>query len=364
MKERNTILIAEDVEINRELLVMMFEEQYTVAQAENGQVAIDYLAEHSEDVACLLLDLLMPVKDGFAVMEFMKENGMMEKIPIILITGDNSKSTEEKAYNYGAADVIYKPYVERVVMRRVKNIVDLYTHQNHIEDLVEQKTREIEQQAAEIRETNDLLIEGLGKITEFRTLESREHSKRVKMFTGIILHYVKELHPELGLTDKDMENIIRASVLHDIGKLGIQDSIVLKRREDRTEAEERVMRTHPTVGCEVLEIFDKINDKEFYQYCYDICKYHHENWDGSGYPNQVAGEGIPLAAQIVAIANTYDSLMVSRAYSTPFSHPAAVEEIMVNRKNEFSPVALECFDMAKEELYKLVEFKPEISFLS
>ncbi len=364
MKERNTILIAEDVEINRELLALMFEEQYKVAQAENGQVAIDYLAGHSEDVACLLLDLLMPVKDGFAVMEYMKENGMMEKIPIILITGDDSKSTEEKAYNYGASDVIYKPYIERVVMRRVKNIIDLYTHHNYIEDLVEQKTREVEAQAAALRETNDLLIEGLGKITEFRTLETKEHSQRIKIFTGITLHYVKELHPELGLTDQDMENIIRASVLHDIGKLGIQDNIVRKRQEERTEAEERIMRTHPTVGCEMLAIFENINDKDFYQYCYDICKYHHENWDGSGYPNKVAGDDIPLAAQIVAIVDRYDSLVSSRVYSTPFSHSAAVEEIMEKRSHEFSPIALECFDMAKEELYKLVEFKPELSFLS
>ena len=361
--KRNTLLIADDMKMNRALLALMFKEQYNVVEAENGQEAIDYLEAHGDSVACLLLDLLMPVKDGFEVMTYMRDKRMMDTIPIILITSEASTETEEKAYDLGAADVIYKPYVERVVMRRVKNVVDLYTHKNHMEDLVKEKTKKIAEQAEEIKETNNLLIEGLGKIIEVHTPENKEHAIRVKTFTGLMLHYAREVHPELGITREDMDAIARASVLHDIGKLAIPTNILIKPANERTEEEKQILRTHPTAGCEILEYFSGIKDKLFYKYCYEICKYHHERYDGSGYPEQCSGSQIPIAAELVAIADTYDALIKKTAYHIPFTHQAAVEEIMSGNAGAFSPTALDCFNLAKEEIYELLEFTPAMSLL-
>lgn len=361
MAIRDTLLIADDMKMNRALLSLMFKEQYKVAEAENGQVAIDYLEDHGDTVACLLLDLLMPVKDGFEVMQYMKDRQMMEQVPIILITSESSAETEANAYDLGAADVIYKPYVERIVMRRVKNIVDLYQHKNHIEDLVQEKTKQIAEQAAEIKESNNVLIEGLGKIVEFHTPESKEHSSRVKTFTGLMLHYALELHPELGLTKEDVDAIVRASVLHDIGKLAISNDILIKPADTRTIEETHIVQSHPAIGCEILECFSNIKDQKFYHYCYDICKYHHERYDGEGYPNKVFGDAIPFAAQIVGIADAYDTLVTRTDFHTPFSHHAAVEEIVNGNVGAFSPVALDCFIMAKEEINELAEFSPDFS---
>lgn len=360
---RNTLLIADDMKVNRALLSLMFREQFQVVEAENGQEAIDYLDAHGDCVACLLLDLLMPVKDGFEVMEYMKQKQMLLTIPIILITSESTPETEENAYNLGAADVIYKPYVERVVMRRVKNVVDLYTHKNYMEALVKEKTQQIAQQAEEIKESNEQLIEGLGKIIEYHTPASKEHSSRVKTFTGLMMHYAQKMHPELGLTPEDTNAIVRASVLHDIGKLGVPDAILSKNINERTIEDTNILQSHPALGCDILKCFSKINDQKFYHCCYEICKYHHERYDGSGYPNHVAGDSIPLSAQIVAIADTYDKLVIKTAYNVPFTHHAAVQEIMSGNAGSFSPIALECFDLAKEEIYELLQFTPAMTII-
>lgn len=360
--KRNVILIADDMEINRTVLSLMFEEQYEVVPAENGQVCIEYLETNAKQVACLLLDLMMPIKNGFDVMEYMKEKGMMGEIPIILITGDDSKETEEIAYDYGASDVIYKPYVERVVMRRVKNVVDLYMHKNKMDELVREKTVQLEEQAKKMRENMEMVFDATGKIIEYRTNESKEHTKRIKMFTRILLWNAKELYPELELTDEKIDSIVRATALHDIGKLGVPDSVLLK-REPLTKAEEKIMQSHTTIGCEILGAFNEISDQEFYKYSYEICRYHHERWDGGGYPDKISGDKIPFCAQIVALVDAYESLVSAHAYHTPFTHKAAVETILNGELGEFSPKALECFKLAYPEFEKLVDFSDNVSFL-
>lgn len=362
MKERNTILIAEDVEINRSILKEMFEEQYEVAEAENGQVAIDYLDSNGNEVACILLDLVMPVKTGFDVMEYMKEAEMMDSIPIILITGDDSKETEEIAYNYGASDIIYKPYIERVVMRRVKNVVDLYTHKNHMEALVQEKTLQVQKQSKELKETIEMILEALGRVVGYKVNESKEHTRRIRKFTRIMLKYAAENHPEYELDDEKIDMILRATALHDIGKLGIPDEVLLKYGK-LSPADERLMQSHTTIGCEILESFSQISDQKFYGYCYDICRHHHERWDGGGYPDKLAGDEISFVVQIVSLVDAYEELITENAYHTPYTHQTAVQAIMDGEEGVFSPMALECFSLANEEFQKLVEFSDNISLL-
>lgn len=362
MDERTTILIAEDVEINRSILKEMFEEQYEVAEAENGQVAIDYLQDNRDKVACLLLDLVMPVKTGFDVMEYMKEEGMMASIPIILITGDDSKETEEIAYNYGASDIIYKPYIERVVMRRVKNVVDLYTHKNHMEALVKEKTLEVQEQSRQLRETNEMILDALGRVVGYRTNESKEHTRRIRKFTRIMLDYAAKFHPEYELNEEKIDMIVRATAMHDIGKVGIPDDVLL-RYGSLSPTEERLMQSHTTIGCEILESFSQISDQQFYHYCYDICRHHHERWDGMGYPDKLAGDEISVVAQIVSLVDAYEELITENAYHTPYTHQTAVQAIKDGEEGAFSPMAMECFELANEEFRKLVEFSDNMSLL-
>lgn len=362
MNERNVILIADDVEINRSILKEMFKEQYYVAEAENGQVAMDYLEENGDKVACLLLDLIMPVKSGFDVMEYMKETGLIDKIPIILITGDDSKETEETGYNCGASDIIYKPYIERVVMRRVKNVVDLYAHKNHMEALVHEKTLQVEQQTRQLQETNEMILDGLGSIVGYKTDESREHTSRMKRFTHIMLKNLAESHPEFGVSEEQIDMIVRATALHDIGKLGIPDSILLKYGQ-LSPAEEKVLKSHTVIGCEIMEYFSQMSNQKFYHCCYDICRHHHERWDGEGYPDKLAGEEISIAVQIVSLVDAYEELVAEHAYTTPYTHETAVQAIVNGEQGVFSPLALECFELSNEEFRKLVEFSDNMSLL-
>ena len=362
MDKRNVILVADDELMNRKILKKMFEEQYEVVDVADGQDVIDYLKDNSEKVACLLLDLLMPGKNGFDVMDYMTEQDTMDAIPTIMITGDDSKETEENAYNYGVSDIIYKPFVPRVVMRRVKNVVDLYMHVNHMEDLVAEQTRSIEEQAENLKKNNELLIDALSGVVEFRMGGAANHNARIKKFTELMLKYVADVRPELALSAQQQRRIVRASALHDIGKIALSDEVLMKDNSP-SRKEEELLHEHTTKGCEILDLFSEISDQEFYQDCYDICRYHHERWDGKGYPDGLAGDKIPLSAQIVALADAYDTLISGHGYTAAFTHTAAVNELFASGEGQFSPLAVECFKLANEEIRRLVEFPYGVNLL-
>ena len=222
---RNVILIADDVEINREMLALMFEEQYEVALAENGQEAIDYLNQNVERVACLLLDLIMPVKTGFDVMEYMKQEGMMKSVPIILITGYNAKEVEESGYDYGVADIIFKPFDANIVMRRVKNVVDLYLHMNHMEELVKRQTADLQAQAESMRRNNEILIDALGHVVDFRIPGAMNHSSRIKKFTSLLLKYVPQVRPDIEMSQERMDMLWEGQGRYESFQEAFADSI-------------------------------------------------------------------------------------------------------------------------------------------
>ena len=205
-----------------------------------------------------------------------------------------------------------------------------------------------------IRESNEFMIDALSSVVEFRSLETGEHVRRIKYFTRIMLKYLMKYFPKYGLTEAQVDAISRASALHDIGKIGIPDAILLKPGK-LTEDEFEVMKTHTTIGCDVLEKFHADQTDEFYQYCYEICRYHHERWDGNGYPDHLVGEEIPISAQIVAIADVYDALVSPRVYKSAYANNIAYEMIMNGECGEFSPDVLECFGLAKEDFFNIVE---------
>lgn len=351
--EKKTILLADDAELNRDLLRQIFEEQFNILEAADGDETVRLLSERKGEIVMLFLDLMMPGKTGLEVMEYMRDQGLDKTVPVIMITGESTADTDVKAYEYGVSDIIYKPFEARVVMRRALNIMELFENRLNIEKKLEERTQKLVAMQKQLEQSNEFLINALSSVVEFRSLESGEHIKRVRYFTRILLNYLQKYYPEYGLTKDQINLIVKASALHDIGKITIPDSILLKPGK-LTPQEYEEMKTHTTKGCEILEKFNQ-EETEFYRYCYDICRYHHERYDGKGYPDGLAGEEIPVWAQVVSIVDVYDALVSKRVYKLPYATNVAVEMIHNGECGVFSPKILECFDLAKEDLFQTSE---------
>ncbi len=320
--DKQQILIVDDEEVNRAILHSMFrneEQEYELIEAENGQQAIE-LIEKCSNLVLIMLDLVMPVKDGFGVLEYMKEQELLDRIPVILITSEAVQDSEDKAYSYGAADVIHKPFYPHIVKKRSKNIIELYQNKLNMERRLKEQEEAIRAQEKEIRENNEFMIETLSSVVE-----------------------------------------ARSAALHDIGKIGIPDAILLK--PGKLTAEEfEIMKTHTTIGCDILEKTYKNRESDFYRYSYEICRYHHERWDGRGYPDHLAGDQIPISAQIVAVADVYDALVSPRVYKSAYANNIAYDMILNGECGEFSQDVMECFQLAKHDFFNIVEVINMFSF--
>lgn len=347
------ILIVDDAQINRELLVSIFEEQYEVLEAADGVEAIRIIDEKKTEISLIFLDLIMPKKNGLDVLAYMRRRDLIDHIPVIMITGEATDETDMKAYEYGAADVIYKPFSAKVVTRRAMNLIEQYKSRELIEQELEVKTKEVIESREQMANMNEFLLDALGSVVEFRSLESGSHVKRVKCFTRILLEYVKSCYPEYGLTSKQIRLMSQAAALHDVGKIAIADEI-LKAPRKLTIEEFNEMKRHTTYGCEILMKF-KFVDDEFFKYCYDICRWHHEKIDGKGYPDGLVGDEIPIYCQAVAVADCFDALVSKRVYKDAVSCIDSYNMIQNGECGAFSEVMMKCFEMAKLEMFMIVE---------
>ncbi len=353
---RNTILIADDIEMSRELLCMMLEDQYTILQAENGKEVLEIVEREQDSLCCVLLDLIMPELDGFGVLAVMKEKGWIDHIPVLVISGDDSHESESSAFDFGVTDFIRKPFDSVIVRKRVSNVVNLAKYRFHLEEVVAQQTQELTkqnklliEQAARLKKNNTDIIDTIGTIVEARHLESGEHVKRVKGFTQILGVHMQKLHPEYGLTDATLEQIVLAASLHDVGKIMISDTVLLK--PGKLTAEEfTYMKTHTTMGCDILKLMNDMWDPEYKQYSYEICRWHHERFDGRGYPDGLKGDEIPISAQLVSVADVYDALVTERVYKKPFPKDVAFDMILGGQCGTFSPKLMECFAAGRAEM--------------
>lgn len=346
--DKQQILIVDDEEINREILKSMFDE-YGRLEAGNGEEAIAQIAS-KRNIVLILLDISMPVLGGFDVLEYMKEHSLLERIPVILITGEAVIDSEDRAYSYGVADVIHKPFYPHIVKKRSQNIIELYQNKLSMERRLKQQEREIRAQEKEIRAHQDVMLDALSSVVESRSAETGEHTQRIKYFTKILLEYIQEMFPKYGLSKTVVDNIVRASVLHDIGKIGIPDSILLKPGR-LTKSEFEIMKSHTVIGCDILEKAYREKDSDFYRYSYDICRHHHERWDGGGYPDHLSGDELSIGVQAVSIADVYDALVSPRVYKEPFTKDEAFAMILNGECGVFSPDVLKCFELAKEDFY-------------
>lgn len=347
------ILIVDDAPINRGILSDIFNEQYEVLEAADGEEACEIIDRLGTDIDLIFLDYMMPKKNGLEVLAHMRHSDMHNNIPVIMITGEATVESDVKAYEYGAADIIYKPFATQVVMRRAQNLIELYKSREETETELEKRTEELKDSQKALEETNEFLLDALGSVVEFRSLESGEHVQRVKNFTKIILQYVMSFYPEYGLDAKSIDMISRASALHDVGKIAIPDEILNAPRK-LTPAEFAQMKKHTTQGCELLKRF-RFTDEEFFKYCYEICRWHHEKVDGKGYPDRLVGDEIPIYCQAVSLADCFDALMSKRVYKGPVQAIDAYNMIRRGECGAFSDIMMEIFEKARLELFVAAE---------
>lgn len=353
-KMRNTILIVDDEELNRELLRQMFEEDYDILTANDGREAIRYLEKNKNEIAIILLDIVMPVLNGFQVLQVINNKKLLDKIPVILITAQDDEQTEFQCYQMGATAIINKPFVAQTVRKRVISTIELYRNIDEMEGTISEQDEKIEEQEKKLNAFSDTLLEAVSNIVEFRNLESGTHVKRVKGFTRIFANTYKKLYPQEGLTDEQIEVIVRAASLHDLGKIAIPDNILLKPGR-LTDEEREVMMTHTTKGCEILNMLSDVQEQEQFKASYEVCRYHHERYDGKGYPDGLKADEIPISARLVSIADVYDALVSERVYKKPFDKQTAYTMIMEGQCGIFDPKILSCFEYCKKEIEEFAD---------
>ena len=331
---KNKILIVDDAEINRSLLADILSVEYDIMEASNGVEAVSLLNQYHADLSLILLDIVMPEMDGFEVLAIMNRNGWIQSIPVITISAETSSSYIEHAYDLGAADYISRPFDEKTVLRRVSNMLMLYTKQKILEGMVTE-------QIIDKEKNNFLMVEILSNIVEFRNGESGLHVLHIRVITEMLLKKLLEKTNEIHLSLSDIALIVNASALHDIGKISIPEEI-LNKPGRLTPEEFEIMKTHSAVGAQILKNAPNRQTEKLIQVAHDICRWHHERYDGNGYPDGLKGDEIPIAAQVVALADVYDALTSERCYKKAYSHSKALEMIFEGRCGAFNPTLLQC----------------------
>ena len=333
-KERQQILIVDDSQINCEILAEILKDEYRILEAANGEECIDLLKQYGTGIALLLLDINMPVMDGFEVLALMNRKNWIEDIPVIMISSEDSASYVRRAYEMGASDYISRPFDVQVVHQRVSNTIKLYAKQRRLISLVTDQIREKEK-------NNQMMISILSQIVEFRNSESGSHVLHINIITGMLLERLMQKTDQYHLQWSDQFLITTASALHDIGKIGIDEKI-LNKPGKLTKEEFEIMKTHTLIGASMLKSIEMYQNEKLLQVAYQICRWHHERYDGKGYPDGLKGEEIPISAQVVAIADVYDALVGKRVYKKAFSHETAIHMILNGECGAFNPLLLEC----------------------
>ena len=333
-KIKQQILLMDDSEINREILTEILKDDYRILQAENGEEGIRILQEHENDIALVLLDILMPGLNGFDVLNLMNINHWIEDIPVIIISAENSSDYVRKAYELGASDYVNCPFDSKTVYQRVYNIIKLYAKQKRLLSLVKDQIYENEK-------NNQMMISILSHIVEFRNGESGKHVLHINILTGLLLDKLTQKSDKYFISGNEQYLITTASALHDIGKIGIDEKI-LNKPGKLTAEEFEIMKQHTVIGEEMLKNLEFYQDEELVRYAREICRWHHERYDGRGYPDGLVGDEIPIAAQVVSMADVYDALTSERVYKKAFSHEKAMEMILNGECGTFHPLLLEC----------------------
>lgn len=345
------ILIVDDSEMNREILSSILGDEFDILEAADGKECISVIRKYGRDIALVLLDIVMPEMDGFEVLEFMNKHEWIDDIPVIMISSEDSAASVKKAYEMGVSDYINRPFDVEVVHRRVFNTIKLYAKQRRLIALITNQVYEKEK-------NNRILIEILSQIVEFRNGESGRHVLNVNIITGILLEQLTQITDKYNISWSDRLIITTAASLHDIGKIGINEKI-LNKAGRLTPQEIEKIKEHTVIGASILENMELFKDEELVKTAYQICRWHHERYDGRGYPDGLKGEEIPVSAQVVALADVYDALVSRRVYKKSYSHEEAMKMILGGECGAFNPVFLQCLTEAQDKIKESIVIKEE-----
>lgn len=328
--------------MNREILSEMLSDECDIIEAENGIEALELIERYRAELALVLLDIVMPELDGLGVLSEMQQRGWTDRVPVMMISAESGSEQVERAFALGAKDFIGRPFNAHIVKRRVVNAILLYARQRHLMDMVVEQIYEKEQQS-------NMMIDVLGHIVEFRNEESGFHIRHVHTLTEIFLRELVQLSDNYRFSAAEINTISTASALHDVGKINIPEEI-LNKPGRLTDEEFAVMKTHPVIGAEMLKKLPIYQDSQLIQDAYQICRWHHERYDGTGYPDGLKGDEIPIIAQVVSLADVYDALTSDRVYKKAIAHEKAVEMILNGECGAFQPLLLECLKRAAPRL--------------
>ena len=333
MDKKQKILIVDDAKFNRDILKEILGDAYNYLEAENGNQAIQMIGENI-GIDLMLLDINMPQMNGFEVLKIMKRSQCIAETPVIMISSEDAVDTMRKAYELGITDYITRPFDSVIVKKRVQNTLGLYMNQKHLINVVYNQVYEKE-------ENNNIMIRIMSNILGSRNSESREHILHIKTATEMMLRQLVKVTDAYPLTEADIALITTASSLHDIGKIRIPEEI-LNKPGRLTDEEFKIMKTHSELGAAIIKDMDFPQDHPLVHTAWEISRWHHERWDGKGYPDGLKGEEIPISAQVVSIVDVYDALTSERCYKKAFDHDTAIQMILDGQCGQFNPILLKC----------------------
>jgi putative two-component system response regulator len=357
----NKILVVDDSKFNRLLLKNILASDYEILEAENGQEGLDIIEANKSEMVAVLLDVVMPVLTGVEFLKIANERNYMDLFPVLMVTGEKDMGLVEECFDYGISDFIRKPVNTDFVKNRVDRLVDLYKEKNKFKAQADRQTQTLQNQykmlqaqSNKLRESNENIIRVLGTIVEYRNLEVGNHIRRIGSFTEILATQLMEDYPEYELTPMKIHVIASASALHDVGKILVPDRILLKPGK-LTEEEFEYMKSHSILGYGIIDQIASSWDDDYVQYSKEITRWHHEKYDGKGYPDGLVGDEIPIAAQIVSLADCYDALISDSVYHEAYPLEDAFHMIRNGECGLFSPKLLSVFTKTHAELERSAE---------
>lgn len=346
---KQKIMIVDDSEINRKTLKNILQKKYDIIEARDGKECLSFLKQHSEQISLILLNIMMPEIDGFDVLITMNREHWIDDIPVIAISNEDTESHIQRAYELGASDYISVPFNENVVYRRIFNLIKLYAKQRRLIQLITDQIYEKEKNSR-------MLICVLSQIVEFRDGESGLHVLHINLITEILLEQLMRKTDKYHISWEEQQMIITASAMHDIGKIGIDEKI-FKKPGKLTPEEFEIMKTHTIIGVQILKKLDIYQNEKLIRIACEICRWHHERYDGKGYPDGLKGEQIPISAQIVALADAYDALINKRFYKESYSHEQAIKMILDGECGVFNPILIDCLVEAQGRIKEEIKVK-------
>lgn len=358
---RNQILIIDSNKPNREILMEIMGEKNVFLEAETAEKALETAEAHHEEMLAILLNVTMEKEDGTAILEQLSTKSWFRSVPVAVFSDEDSLRLEKKCFSLGAMEFIRRPFDHFVVEKRIRNMIHCCSGRGELEEKIKKQTEVVSKQytlllkqAEKLKESNANIIDILGTVVECRNAVDGEHIKMVKCYTEILAKQMSQDYPEYHLDEHAVNVIASASALHDIGKISIPESILLKPGK-LTSQEYEYMKSHTLRGGEILNSIKDVWDEEYAKIAYEICRFHHERYDGRGYPDGLKGDEIPVCAQIVSLADAYDVLVSERVYKAAYSKEEAFQMIITGECGMFSPKLLECFRNSRQEFEKAAD---------